>query len=276
MPVPRLLVLDPNQVDAAAAEDLIQRMGALVAERGTVVVTLPFGRTPTRLYSLWRASQGVDWSQVVLVSGDEYLGAGIDDPDSGSGYLMEHLVGPLLNQGPLERRLQESHVRLLDGTQEPVAELQAHEEFIAGHGGIDIALLGVGAGPAWSLYRTYRWLRRVPGGATAVAALASVSSSPHIWFNERHSSFASRSRVVQLTAHTRRVNSTARRAALTIGLQNVTEAGQIVALVKGERKRSALDLLLHGPVSERIPLSVLTRPDVAPRVTIYADTRAAG
>lgn len=276
MPVPRLLVLDPDQVDAAVAEDLIHRMRALVAERGKVVVTLPFGRTPTRLYSSWCASRSVDWSQVVFVSGDEYLGAGIDDPDSGSTYLVEHLLGPLLNQGPPVRRLQDSHVRLLDGKQEPVAELQAHEDFIAGHGGVDIALLGVGGGPAWSLYRTYRWLRLVPGGAAAVAVLASLSSSPHIWFNERHSSFASHSRVVELTAHTRRANGTTRRAALTIGLQNVTEAGQIVALVKGARKRSALDLLLHGPVSERIPLSVLARPDVAPRVTIYADTEAAG
>lgn len=275
MPGPRLCVLDPDQVDAAAAEDLGRRMRELVADRGKVVVTLPFGRTPTRLYALWRAARDIDWSRVVLVSGDEYLGAGIGDADSGGAYLMEHLLGPLLGTGPPERRLQESHVRLLDGRNEPRVEARAHEEFIAGHGGIDIALLGVGAGPRWPLYRTYRWLGGAPGGTAAVAILASLQSSPHIWFNERHASFASRTRLVELTRHTRRVNKTARHAALTIGLRDVTEARQIVVLVKGRRKRSALDLLLRGPISERIPLSVLAQPDVAPRVTIYADTEAA-
>jgi glucosamine-6-phosphate deaminase len=274
--MPRLIVLDPEKVDAVAAEDLLLRMRRCVSERGKVVVTLPFGRTPTRLYALWRAARDVDWSQVVFVSGDEYLGAGRDDPDSGSAYLMSHLLGPLLSEGASQCRLRDSHVRLLDGAREPMAELEAHEAFIAGHGGVDIALLGVGAGPAWSLYRSYRWLGQIPGGASVVAALASVSSSPHLWFNERHSSFASRSRVVELTAHTRRVNASTLQSALTIGLQNVTEARQIVALIKGARKRSALDLLLHGPVSERIPLSVLARADVAPKVTIYADTKAAG
>ena len=272
----RLRVLDPDKVDTAAGEDLLHRMRAVVAKRGKVVVTLPFGRTPTRLYALWRAAQGVDWSRAIFVNGDEYLGAGVDDADSGGAYLMEHLLGPLLRDGQPSHRLQAAHVRLLDGRGEPVAEARAHEQFIERHGGIDIALLGIGAGPVWPIYRTYRWLVHLPGGDAAVAALASCGSSPHLWFNERNSSFASRTRVVELTDHTRRVNGTTHRAALTIGLQNVTEAREIVALIKGARKRSALDLLLHGAVTERIPASVLGRPDVAPRVTIYADTEAVG
>jgi glucosamine-6-phosphate deaminase len=122
----------------------------------------------------------------------------------------------------------------------------------------------------------YRWLRALPGGAGLVARLAATTSSAHLWFNESGASFASRTRTVRLSPHTLRANGLEYERALTIGIGNVLDAREIVLVIKGRRKRSALDLLLRGPVSERVPVSVLARADVADRVTVYADTGAAG
>jgi glucosamine-6-phosphate deaminase len=271
---PRLRVVEPSRFDAVVAADLLARMTEISVTRGRVVVTLPFGRTPTDLYGRWVRAD-YDWSRVVFVSGDEYLGLGPDDPDSGAAYLTTHLIGPLLASGEASRRLQAANVRLLDGRADPQAEARGHEAFIADHGGIDIALLGVGSGPPWRSYRAYRWLRSFPRGGALVARLAAGSSSPHLWFNESGASFDSRTRVVELSPHTQRANELPHERALTLGLQNVVEARAIVLLAKGVSKRSALDLMLAGPATESVPVSLLGRPDVASRVVIYADSEAA-
>ena len=271
---PRMRVVDADRFDAVVAEDLLMRMRAIVEDRGRVVVTLPFGRSPTGLYRQWTQADH-DWSRVVFVSGDEYLGLGADDADSGAAYLLANLIEPLLTRGEPSRQLRRDHVRLLDGRADPETEAREHEAFIASHGGIDIGLLGVGSGPAWGSYRRYRWLRALPGGGALVARFAGRTSSPHLWFNESGSSFASRTRAVQLSPHTRRANGLPCERALTLGLQNVAEAREIVLLATGPGKRSALDLMLAGPVSESVPVSLLGRPDVAPRVVVYADREAA-
>ena len=273
---PKLRVLPSDRFDEIVAEDLLGRMRDSIGTKRKVVVALPFGDTPKGVYALWISEQhNLDWSKVVFVNGDEYLGLGHAHRHSAGYSLRHHLLDPLVARQTTPAGPVAANIRLFNGLAEPREEARAHERFIARHGGIDIAMLGIGAGPRWAAYRLYRWLGRRPFTRGLVGRLASSRSSVHLWFNERRSPFDSRTRVVNLADQTRRINGVPYEQALTLGLGNLAEARQIVLLAKGKNKRSAIDLLLDGPLTDRIPATVLRHPSVIGDVTVFVDTEAA-
>lgn len=97
-----------------------------------------------------------------------------------------------------------------------------------------------------------------------------------IGFNEPGISFSSSTHVVDLTPSTTIV-ANARffeniddvpRKALTIGVQTIMEAKEILFIVNGEKKADILRKVVHGDVTEEVPASILQRH---PNVTVIAD-----
>jgi glucosamine-6-phosphate deaminase len=109
----------------------------------------------------------------------------------------------------------------------------AYDRLIADHGGVDLQLLGIGR-------------------------------NGHIGFNEPGSSFASRTRIVDLTASTRAANARffgspeeVPHQAVTQGISTILEARRLVVVASGRDKAPAVSAALNGPRSVDVPASVL-------------------
>ena len=128
------------------------------------------------------------------------------------------------------------------------ADPAAFEEAIGGAGGIGLQLLGIGR-------------------------------NGHIGFNEPGTPPDSRTRVVTLSAGTRRANAGDFPAgeavpprAVTMGVATILEASEIVLLATGAAKAPALAHALAGPVGPEVPASFLRRHRA---LTVLCDAAAA-
>ena len=210
--------------------------------RGDLAMAVPAGRTPRRMYALLRDAQRhspVDFSRMQVFSVDELC-----PPAAPGGYFWRQVRGEFLawagvpppNRHPF--RVEASDL---------AAMCAEYEETIAEVGGLDVIMLGLG-----------------PNG--------------HIASNEPGSPFDSRTRPVRLLAETVRyiltddvIQGAVSDRAVTLGIATIIGAGEVVVLVSGAAKRTALRELLDGPVTPEVPASILQRH---PRCTILADREA--
>ena len=128
------------------------------------------------------------------------------------------------------------------------AAAAGYEQAIAGAGGIDLALLGIGG-------------------------------NGHIAFNEPGSPFTSRTRVVALAADTRAAAAASFGGidavptdALTIGVATIRAARQCVLLAHGAGKAAIVARALEGPIGPDVPASALR---LHPNATVILDAAAA-
>ncbi|RTZ41104.1 glucosamine-6-phosphate deaminase [Candidimonas sp. SYP-B2681] len=183
----------------------------------------------------------LDLSQLISFNLDEYVGLGADHPKSYAAYMREHLFNYL--------GFNESRHHLPDGQAKNLEEhCVEYSAKVQQHGGIDLQLLGVG-------------------------------SNGHIGFNEPGTAFDSRCHVVQLSERTRIDNSRffAKNAivpasAITMGLQDIMDAREILLIATGESKAPILAEYYQNDITEAIPFTVLKRH---PNVKIIVDEAAA-
>jgi len=172
---------------------------------------------------------------------DEYVNLPEDHPESYHSFMYKHFFSHV--------DIQPQNVNLLNGNAPDLkAECAAYEQKIQAAGGIDLFLGGVG-----------------PDG--------------HIAFNEPGSSLASRTRVKTLAEDTIRANSRffnhdvskVPKMALTVGVQTVMDAREVVIIVTGPHKALALQKCVEGGVNHMWTLSAL---QMHPNVLIAVDEDA--
>ena len=261
----QLCEIPANQFGEIIGTHLVRRMQICLEGDGrSPVVALPTGSTPLGVYQWWRDHPKVfEWSRANYVHLDEYVGAAQSDPGSYAYLLSREIFSPLLGDDRSPWR----NVHLFNGTRDPQVEIADQDRFIRDHGGLDIAFLGIGAGPQWAHYRWYRWL-----GRESASLLASLEASVHIGFNETGTPFDSRTHVTPLHPKTRSRNGVDFSQAITMGLETILGAREIVLAAKGRDKRSAIDLTFNQAVTERIPASILQRGGA--HVTVFVDPEA--
>jgi glucosamine-6-phosphate deaminase len=115
---------DRRQLGAAAALDVARDMSRRIAEAGEARVV--FAAAPSQdefLAGLARAP-GVDWSRVVALHMDEYLGIGPDHPLSFRRYLAEHIFNPV--------GLKAEQLKLIPGerTEQPLSTCLDYENIL--------------------------------------------------------------------------------------------------------------------------------------------------
>ncbi|KAJ3545903.1 hypothetical protein NM208_g2271 [Fusarium decemcellulare] len=194
------------------------------------VLGLPTGSSPIAVYKLlvqkYKAGE-ISFENVITFNMDEYVGIPRDHEQSYHTFMWQHLFSQI--------NIPPDNVHILNGNAPDLeAECAAYEEAIKAAGGIDLFLAGVGA-------------------------------DGHLAFNEPGSSLASRTRVKTLAYET--VIDNARffdndinkvpRLALTVGVQTVLDAKEVVTIALGARKAAALQRCIEGGVNHMWTLSGL-------------------
>ena len=213
----------------------------LVQRRPSAAIGLPTGRTPLALYSeLIRVTQHerIDWSDVRTFNLDEFVGLGAGDPGSYRTFMQERLFRHL--------DVRAENVGFLDGRARDLeAECNRYEAAITTAGGIDLLILGIG-------------------------------TNGHIGFNEPAESLHARTHRVRLVEPTRSANALwfdgelARvpHEALTMGMGTILAARSVVLIATGDTKADAVNAMLHGGVTTRVPASFL---QLHPHVSVMLD-----
>jgi glucosamine-6-phosphate deaminase len=216
----------PDKASRALARDIVRA----VSHTPRLVLGLPTGRTSIQLYrEIVRLSQSedIDFSRATTFNLDEFLGLASDDPRSYHAFMRRHLFDHV-NFSP--RR-----THLLNGAaRDAAAECARFERAIARAGGIDLMILGLGR-------------------------------NGHIGFNEPGRLLVTPTHRTHLSVSTRRANAflfdhtIARvpREALSMGMGTILRARRIVLLVTGRSKARAVERVLSGRLTTRVPASFL-------------------
>ena len=230
---------DYEAMSAAAADVVAQRL----EERPSTVLMLPTGVTPLGMYRRLieiHRSEGLSFAEATFFNLDEYLGLRPDHEASYHVYMKENFYG-LIDADP-------ARIFVPDGTApDPEAECELYEAAIVEAGGIDVCVLGIGR-------------------------------NGHIGFNEPGAPFDSRTRVVQLSESTRKVNAgdfevdRAPERAITVGMATIFESREVLLLASDTNKAGAVAAAVEGDASESVPASMLRSH---PNASLFLDEDAA-
>ncbi len=210
-----------------------------------LVLGLPTGRTPVPLYralvALHRRGRA-DFSRASTFNLDEFVGLAPSDARSYGAFMQQHLFAHV-NLRPDRIHLLNGRARDLEG------ECRRYERAIAAAGGIDLQILGVG-------------------------------ENGHIGFNEPAAALVARTHVTRLTTATRRANAdlfggrlrAVPRDALSMGMATILHARRIVLLATGRAKAHAVAGMVDGPLTPRLPASLL---QLHRHVEVWVDRAAA-
>ncbi len=229
--IPLQLYDNAAQGSIAVAEEMAELIKEKSVKGEMAVLGLATGSSPKRVYSelvRLHREEGLSFKNVITFNLDEYYPMEPDAINSYVRFMKEHLFDHV--------DIDPANYHIPDGTIpiEKVPEYCAwYEESIELAGGFDFQLLGIGG-------------------------------NGHIGFNEPGSKVNSVTRLIALDHSTRAaaagdfngLNNTPRRA-ITMGIQKIMEAKRVVLLAWGEGKANVVKESVEGPVTDKVPASLL-------------------
>jgi galactosamine-6-phosphate isomerase len=227
------------ELSQQAAEDLLQ----LTANKEEPIVCTASGDTPAGLYNALFdkvKNKQADIGSWYFVGLDEWVGMNGDD----QGSCRFHLNNQLFNR----LQIADDRIIFFDGKARDLEkECEAVESFVFQHGGMDVAIVGLGM-------------------------------NGHIGMNEPGTSPNKRSHVTALDPITQKVGqkyftqAQELTAGITLGLGTLMESKYIMLLVSGSHKAAIVKQMLEGEITEDVPASLLRNH---PGLRIYLDKEAA-
>lgn len=224
-------------------EALSQKAADIVLEKvkqDKVVLGLATGSSPEGLYQALVAAhhKGLSFKHVVTFNLDEYVG--IDQNHSQSYYTFMH------EKFFKHVDVESSHIHIPSGNGSMEEVTERYENLLKDHPQ-DIQVLGIG-------------------------------SNGHIGFNEPGTSFESTCHIVRLKKQTRLDNARffdsiddVPSFAITMGIQDIMRAKEILLIATGEKKAQAIYDLVKGKMSEDVPCTILQQH---PKVIVLIDKEA--
>lgn len=218
-------------------------ISAQIIMKPDCVLGLATGSSPEGTYAQlveWYKKGDLDFSQVTSVNLDEYRGLSGDNDQSYRYFMNTHLFDHV--------NIDKSRTFVPNGL-EPDSEkaCREYDAVVEATGGVDLQLLGIG-------------------------------HNGHIGFNEPAKEFCKNTQCVDLTESTIEANKRffekeedVPRQAYTMGIGTIMSAKKILLVVSGEDKAAILREVICGPVTPRVPASIL---QLHPDVTIVADEAA--
>lgn len=237
------IVIHATARDASDAVALF--LAECLQEDPRLVLGLPTGRTPVGMYrALVRLHrQGrADFSGATTFNLDEFVGVSASHPRSYHAFMRRHLFAHV-NLAP-----ERTHLPRGDAPR-PRIEAARYDAAIAAAGGLDVVVLGVGA-------------------------------NGHIGFNEPAESLPAGTNVVTLRESSRRAAAEAfggrmsrvPAQAISMGVGTILSARHVILLATGGAKAGIVARALRGPITTRVPASLL---QLHPRVAVVLDRAAA-
>ncbi|KAK4689152.1 glucosamine-6-phosphate deaminase, partial [Tremellales sp. Uapishka_1] len=229
----RLTIRDTKaEVGSYIGDYIARRVNTFVpsTEHPNFVLGLPTGSSPlpvyARLVELYKKG-AVSFKNVITFNMDEYVGIQRDHPESYHTFMFKHFFSHV--------DVDPKNTHILDGEAEDLyRECEEYEAAIKSVGGIDLFLGGIGA-------------------------------DGHVAFNEPGSSLSSRTRIKTLAYETILDNcrffgndlAAVPRMALTVGVQTVMDAREVVLVVTGQNKSLALSQMIEGGINHMVTASAL-------------------
>lgn len=213
-------------------------LSSLLEKKPDAVIAFPGGRTPAGLFDLLaqRCAQGTfSLKDARIFSVADYLGLDGDDPRRAENIIRSRL---------LDRTDARSENCFFISEE----NYEKYDEMIAGCGGLDLAILGLG-------------------------------TNAHFGYNEPAVQFDTLSHRQKLTPATRRMNAplfgseeNTPEYAVTMGIKTVVSARSIAVLAFGAEKAEAVHKMLYGRNDSAVPAAFLQLPM---NVNVYLDEAAA-
>ncbi len=193
------------------------------------VLGLATGSSPIGTYRqlvAWFEKGDLDFSQIRTVNLDEYIGLSPDDPQSYYYFMKENLFKNV--------NINLQNTNIPNGlTTDTAKECARYNQVLREMGGVDLQLLGLG-------------------------------HNGHIGFNEPEEAFEKETHCVDLTDITIQANARlfdnpddVPRQALTMGIKTIMQAKKILVIVSGKDKASIVNEAFFGPVTPKVPASIL-------------------
>lgn len=193
------------------------------------VLGLATGSSPIGTYKqlvAWYQKDDLDFSLIRTVNLDEYIGLSPDNPQSYYYFMNENLFKHV-NINPTNTYIPNGLAKDTD------AECTRYNQVLRDIGGVDLQLLGLG-------------------------------HNGHIGFNEPEESFEKETHCIELTANTIHANARLFNTpnevplqALTMGIKSIMQAKKILVIVSGKDKASIVKTAFFGPVTPKVPASIL-------------------
>lgn len=193
------------------------------------VLGLATGSTPIGAYKQlieWYEKGDLDFSQVRTVNLDEYKGLTRDNDQSYYYFMRQNLFNHI--------NIDLANTNIPDGMiEDPQEACKAYDEVIKSLGGIDLQLLGLG-------------------------------NNGHIGFNEPDEIFTQGTNCAVLTESTIQANSRffatideVPKLAYTMGIGQIMSAERVLVVASGRAKAPIIKEIVEGPVTPRVPASIL-------------------
>ena len=218
-------------------------VSAQVIMKPNCVLGLATGSTPIGLYKQlveWYNKGDLDFSEVMTVNLDEYKGLSRDNDQSYYYFMHQNLFDHV--------NIPAENTYLPNGMEpDSQKECQEYTNLIQSLGGVDLQLLGIG-------------------------------HNGHIGFNEPGEAFDKQVHCVNLTQSTIEANKRffasaddVPKQAYTMGIKTIMQAKKILIVASGEDKAEIVRDAFFGPITPKVPASVLQLHN---DVTLVADEAA--
>ncbi|MBT9332665.1 6-phosphogluconolactonase [Paracidobacterium acidisoli] len=217
---------DRKSLGKAAAAQAAAAIRRSIRERGRARIIAASAASQFEFLEALTATPGINWSRVELFHLDEYIGLPMTHPASFCGFLQDRLIA----------KTGITAFHLLDGEQDPAEVIRRAGEAISS-APIDVAFVGIG-------------------------------ENGHLAFNDPPADFATEEPyiVVELDEMCRRQQveegwfpslDMVPWRAVSMSVQQVLKAKEILAIVPGPRKAAAIEACFDHPVSPAAPASIL-------------------
>jgi galactosamine-6-phosphate isomerase len=210
------------------SEAIANEMITLIQQKPNATICLASGHTPLlpcQVFVQKVKEQNIDIGKVNFLGLDEWVGV----PPDNEGSCHYFLYNTVFN--PLNLKLHQVHV--FDALANDLAsECKKMDNIIAAKGGIDLMIVGIGM-------------------------------NGHIGFNEPGVSFTNYSHVIELDKTTIEVGqkyfpaATTLSKGITIGLQHLMNAKQVLLIANGEKKAAIIKKTIEEKVSNQIPATIM-------------------
>ena len=218
-------------------------VSAQVIMKPNCVLGLATGSTPIGLYKQlveWYNKGDLDFSEVMTVNLDEYKGLSRDNDQSYYYFMHQNLFDHV--------NIPAENTYLPNGMEpDSQKECQEYTDLLQSLGGVDLQLLGIG-------------------------------HNGHIGFNEPGEAFDKQVHCVNLTQYTIEANKRffasaddVPKQAYTMGIKTIMQAKKILIVASGEDKAEIVRDAFFGPITPKVPASVLQLHN---DVTLVADEAA--